>query len=274
MDSIEAALADIESLNPGEKINYTKLATKHGVDRSTLSRHHRGVQSSHQNQYENQRILNNQQSKELIKWINQLTERGLPPSHSMLRNFAKEITGNKPGKCWPNRFLKKHNNELISRYTTGIDSSRKRADSAYKYALYFELMARKIEEYGIEPRDMYNMDEKGFLIGVLSKAKRIFSRRQYEKGGLKQRLQDGNREWITTVACICADGTSLSSGLIYQAVSGDIQDTWLQDFNPNDHHCFFTSSPSGWTNDELGYAWLTTLFDRETKAKARRRWRL
>jgi hypothetical protein len=57
-------------------------------------------------------------------------------------------------------------------------------------------------------------------------------------------------------------------------VSGKIQDTWLQDFNPNDHPCFFTSSASGWTNDELGYAWLTTLFDRETKAKARRRWRL
>jgi hypothetical protein len=111
--------------------------------------------------------------------------------------------------------LKKYNNELVSHYTTGINSSRKKADSAYKYALYFELMARKIEEYGIEPSDMYNMDEKGFLIGVLSKAKRIFSRSQYERGGLKQQLQDGNREWITTIACICADGTSLSPGLIY-----------------------------------------------------------
>jgi hypothetical protein len=103
----------------------------------------------------------------------------------MLRNFAKEITGNKPGISWLNRFLQKHHDELVSHYTTGMDSSRKRADSAYKYALYFELMARKIEEYGIEPRDMYNMDEKGFLIGVLSKGKRIFSRRWYELGGLK-----------------------------------------------------------------------------------------
>jgi hypothetical protein len=274
MDSIEVALADIESLRPGEKINYTKIAKKHGVDQSTLSRRHRGIQGSHQHQYENQRILNNQQSKELIKWIKNLTERGLPPSCSMLQNFAKEITGTKPGICWPHRFLKMYNEELISCYTTGIDSSRKRADSAYKYALYFELMARKIKEYGIEPRDMYNMDEKGFLIGVLSKGKRIFSRCWYEQGGFKQRLQDGNREWITIIGCICADRTSLSPGLIYQAVSRDIQDTWLQDFNPNDHYCFFQSSPSGWTNDELGYAWLTSIFDRETKKKARRHWRL
>jgi hypothetical protein len=41
---------------------------------------------------------------------------------------------------------------------------RKRADSAYKYTLYFELMARKIEEYDIQPEDMYNMDEKELLI--------------------------------------------------------------------------------------------------------------
>ena len=126
MDSIEAALADIESLKPGEKLNYAKIAKKHGVNRVTLSKRHRGIQRSRQDQYENQRIFNNQQSKELIKWINNLTERGLPPSQSMLRNFAKEITGNKPGKCWPNRFLKKHNDELISSYAIGIDSSRKR----------------------------------------------------------------------------------------------------------------------------------------------------
>jgi uncharacterized protein YerC len=67
MDSIEAALAEIESLKPGEKDNYTKISKKHGIDRSTLSRHHRGVQGSREDQYENQRILNNQQAKELIK---------------------------------------------------------------------------------------------------------------------------------------------------------------------------------------------------------------
>jgi hypothetical protein len=93
----------------------------------------------------------------------------------MLQNFVKEITRTKPGICWPHHFLKMYNKELISCYITRINSSHKRADSAYKYALYFELMARKIKEYGIEPRDMYNMDKKGFLIGVLSKGKRIFS---------------------------------------------------------------------------------------------------
>ena len=103
-----------------------------------------------------------------------------------------------------------------------MDATRKRADSAFKYLLYFKLLRQKIEQYNIDPQHMYNMDEKGFLISVLSKLKRIFSRRRYEEGGTKQIIQDGNREWITTIACICADGSSLTPTLIYQAVSGNI----------------------------------------------------
>jgi hypothetical protein len=118
------------------------------------------------------------------------------------------------------------------------------------------------------------MDEKGFLIGMLVKGLRIFSKQKYKNDGLKQRLQDGNREWITSIACICADGTSLLPGLIYQATGGNIQDSWLQDFDPKLHACFFASSRSGWTNDELGYAWLTNIFDHKIKEKARRHWRL
>ena len=67
-----------------------------------------------------------------------------------------------------------------------MDTQRKRADSAFKYSLYFELLRRKIKQYGVEPRHMYNMDEKGFLVGILSKIKRVFSRRLYEQGTIKQ----------------------------------------------------------------------------------------
>jgi hypothetical protein len=95
-----------------------------------------------------------------------------------------------------------------------------------------------------------------FLIGILSKAKRIFSKRQYEKDEFQQRLQDGNCEWITSIACICADGTSLSPGLVYQATSKQLQNTWFQDFEAEQHSCFFGASPTGWTNNDVGFAWL------------------
>ena len=120
------------------------------------------------------------------------------------------------------------------------------------------------------------MDEKGFLIGVLQKVQRIFTKEAFEKGKLLGAGQDGNREWITVLATICMDGTFLPPALIYQALSGNIQDTWLDNFNPEEQSASFASSPSGWTNDILGLSWLQTVFDPHTRQKARngRDWRL
>ena len=43
MELIEAALVAIESLGPGESINYTAIAKKYGIKRSTLSRRHQAI---------------------------------------------------------------------------------------------------------------------------------------------------------------------------------------------------------------------------------------
>jgi hypothetical protein len=66
------------------------------------------------------------------------------------------------------------------------------------------------------------MDEKGFMLGILTRSKRVFSRRLYEEGKLRSMIQDGKREWITLLACICADGSHLEPALIYQSALGSI----------------------------------------------------
>ncbi|KAI9034721.1 uncharacterized protein KD926_006716, partial [Aspergillus affinis] len=181
MAPIDEAIAELESVALEERPSYTFIAKKYGISRTTLARRFRGIQHSKDDQYQDQRLLNDRQAKVLISNINELSERGLYISHEMLQNLAHEISGIRPGKQWPSRFLKRHSDKLISRYTTGIDSSRKKADSAWKYALYFELLKRKIDEYEVQEEDIYNMDEKGFLIGVLAKGKRIFSKKAYER---------------------------------------------------------------------------------------------
>jgi hypothetical protein len=40
------------------------------------------------------------------------------------------------------------------------------------------------------------------------------------------------------------------------------------------HGVFTSTSPSEWTNDSLGLAWIEQVSDTCTKEKARRRWRL
>ena len=113
------------------------------------------------------------------------------------------------------------------------------------------------------------MDEKGFLIGVLQKTRRVFDINHLRSGKLLGAGQDGNREWITLIGSICMDGTFPPPSIIYQADSGNLQDTWLDEFDSKEHDCFFTSSLTGWTNEDLGLSWLTNVFDRATKEKAR-----
>ena len=72
---------------------------------------------------------------------------------------------------------------------------------------------------------MYNMDEKGFLIGFLAKSKRIFTKAAVTLKRVLGVVQDSNRKWITCIATICTDGSSLLPGLIYKAQTGDIQDS-------------------------------------------------
>lgn len=51
MQPIEAGLASLKLLKPGERVNITATAKTYGVDRSTLSRRWRGVISSREDQY-------------------------------------------------------------------------------------------------------------------------------------------------------------------------------------------------------------------------------
>ena len=48
----------------------------------------------------------------------------------------------------------------------------------------------------------------------------------------------------------------------------------MHDINPDTHDLQFSVSPSGWTNDDLGVAWLQQVFDPVTSKKARRKYRL
>jgi AraC-like DNA-binding protein len=46
MDPIEAAIAAIESREPGEPFSYRQIAKEYGCSRATLARRHQGLTSS------------------------------------------------------------------------------------------------------------------------------------------------------------------------------------------------------------------------------------
>jgi hypothetical protein len=124
-------------------------------------------------------------------------------------------------------------------------SERHAADSYSKYSLYFDMLELKISKKGIEPEHTYNMDEKGFMIGKIGKQKRVFSRTSYGNKRFRQALEDGNREWVTLIACVGASGVALPPGLIMAGDSGNVQDAWVRDIKQFKHRCFVTVTLSG-----------------------------
>ena len=264
MASIQSKLVASESQRPPLS---NKEESMNKLHRTTLSRRAKGEIQSREDYREHCGLLSRAQKKRLLDYIDELTRRGLPPNHHNVRTFAYNICGKWPGKNWASRFVRDHQDIITSQYLISFDISRKKADNWWLINHFFGILQEKWNKYDYAPHNVYNIDEKGFLIGVLQKMRRIFTKAWYEQGKLKGGAHDGNRTWISLVACICADGTSLPPALIYPASSGDIQDTWLDDYQPGDD-CYFTSSPSGWTNNELALDWLTRVFDRATKHKA------
>ena len=126
-----------------------------------------------------------------------------------------------------------------------MDSNSHNAELEYKYKLYFDLLQQKITEYNIEPEHTYNMDEKGFAIGVLGRTKRIFNRHQWEKKEVRQACQDGSREWVSLLAAICADGTALPPGIIFASKNLTIQSHWVANIEAGTHLIHVASLPTG-----------------------------
>lgn len=171
------------------------------LHRTTIARRAKGQIRPRQEYREKCQLLTSVQEKELVKYIDQLTRRGLPPNHHKVRILAQDICGKWPGKKWTFKFVKRHKDSIISEYLTGFDINRKRADNHWQISKYFDLLEEKRKQYQYPPGNIYNMDEKGFMIGVLQKTVRIFSRAWKIQGKLKGAAQDGSRTWITLLAC-------------------------------------------------------------------------
>jgi len=138
MTSIEATLADLALQ---DSFNYTATAKKFNINRITLSRRHRGITVSMKKSKQTTSILSNQQEKELIRYINKLIERDILSLNAMIRVFAYNISGKQSGKNWFYEFVRRHSDILQSKFLQEADLERKKADNAYQYQLYFDLVS-------------------------------------------------------------------------------------------------------------------------------------
>ncbi len=105
MPPLDLALAEVME----DTLNVAEVARKDGVVRTTLWKQYTRRTRSAIEKSENQSLLSHQQERTLVRYIKDLSERGLPPTPSMLRNFVHDIVKIWPGKGWCSRFCKRWN---------------------------------------------------------------------------------------------------------------------------------------------------------------------
>ena len=109
----------------------------------------------------------------------------------------------------------------------------------------------------IRPENIYNKDEKGFMMGRTNKLRQSVPKHLAEnskKSGVPAARSDGSREWVTAIRCICGDGSALTPARIFKgAILGS---KCLADLSESARF-WATTSANGWTTSHVGMKWLT-----------------
>ena len=250
-------------------------ADAYDVPASTLRSRAKGVPARHNLRPKNTKLLATEETA-LIKWIISMEERGLPVRSSSIQQMAdlllqkRSITDRENhltvGKNWVYNFVQRHDS-LRSNYNRKYDYQRAKCEDPVVIRAWFRLVQNVIAKYGILDEDIYNFDETGFQMGVISTAKVITGS---ERAGRPVSIQPGNREWVTVIESVSASGWSLPPMVIFE---GKVHiSTWYTDILPRDWT--IALSDKGWTDDSLGLAWLIDVFEKHTKDRTKGVYRL
>ena len=104
------------------------------------------------------------------------------------------------------------------------------------------------------------MDEKGFMLGQALKVKVICRRGRRNP----HYTQDGNREMVTVLECVSADGSVLPPMYMYKGSSHIMG--WHAAAHAQEE-ATFAWTKTEWTDRVLGLEWLAENFDKYTKEK-------
>ncbi|KFY83417.1 hypothetical protein V500_10064, partial [Pseudogymnoascus sp. VKM F-4518 (FW-2643)] len=125
----------------------------------------------------------------------------------MADRLCMDRDASRVGSRWAHRFVKRYP-ELTMAFRRRIDYQRAKCEDSEVVKAWFALVRNVIAKYGIQEADIYNFDETGFLMGMLSSAKVVTSSERRSRPRTKQ---PGNREWVTVIQGICATGWAIPS---------------------------------------------------------------
>jgi hypothetical protein len=206
-----------EQEQEGKKRGLRPIAAKHGVNFKTFSNLVNGGRSIGTFNASKQKLTHSEE-RVLVDFILESADRGLPLSHKNIQTHAntiitgRDVPGEPVGEAWVPRFLDRYRDELQTHWSRPLATERARSLNPEAVKAWFELVKKECVDQGIKPENIYGMDESGFPPSNQGR-QRVVGRRgtktQHKSGG-------ANRENVTVLVTICADGTTLKPTIIFK----------------------------------------------------------
>ncbi|KAJ3542019.1 hypothetical protein NM208_g4316 [Fusarium decemcellulare] len=256
-------LLALQALQNNLKLSIRRAADIYKVNRMTLRRRQNGIESR-RDSIPKSRRLSDLEEQIIVQFILDLDLRGFPPRQRYVEEMANRLLADRDappvGKRWAHNFVTRHH-ELKTRFFRKYDYQRAKCEDPTVLRDWFRLVANTIAKYGIRSDDIWNFDETGFLMGMIATGMVVTGSERRSK---PKSVQPGNREWITVIQAINAEGWAIQPFIIgagqYHLAN------WYQDSNlPGDWA--IATSPNGWTDNNIGLEWLKH-FDRCTSNRS------
>ncbi len=129
-----------------------------------------------------------------------------------------DIISGPVGGAWVDRFKSRHK-DLKVKWTSTLEKCRATNVNPTLVGEFYDILEEVIHKYNIQPENLYNMDEKGIQLGIGSRVAAFVDRDQKNVYS----VEDGNRELVTIIETISADGFALKPSVIYQGARRDLE---------------------------------------------------
>ncbi|KAM5529819.1 hypothetical protein BFJ63_vAg17750 [Fusarium oxysporum f. sp. narcissi] len=262
-------LLALQACQADPKLSLRRAAKIYEVNFSTLYRRNSGMQARSEC-IPNSRKLSDLEEQIIVQYILDLDSRGFPSRHRDVEEMANRLLADRNaspvGKRWAINFIKRQP-ELKTRFQRRYDYQRAKCEDPIAIRNWFRLVQNTIAKYGIRSDDIWNFDETGFMMGVISSGIVITSS---ERRGRPKSVQPGNREWVTAIQAINTEGRAIDPFIV---VAGQYHlANWYQESNLPATWAI-AATQNGWTDNETGLEWLKH-FNRCTSGRSTGPYRL
>jgi hypothetical protein len=191
-----------------------------------------GGRSCREANSKNHAWLTTAEEENVIDYLLDLAAWGFPLTHKTLKRHVNTLLqawlGNAfpetgVGHNWTDRFTTRHANRVAQYWSSSLDTARGRAVNPHTHKAWCNLLKETLDRENIEEDCIWAADETGFQPGGRPK-QRVFGPSQKKT---QHQQRDGNRENITVMVTICADGESISPLVIYKGQA--FSTNWHQD---------------------------------------------